>query len=565
MSSKHDEEEKAKDLPEISTSSASGRPKGTRNVRFSPTASRRRYGFRDTLKGKKMELSRTRWGERRRNRPVTAPAYVNVNAIPAHEKDTSREQKDGDLLAENAKLRANIAHLRKSIKESSIPAPNVGGYMISEARANRKAAQIRRLITEKMRTQSKLSRATNRIAALESEMDKIRRSSRKREIFFQGELRKFRAKERSAAKTLRRQASGNRLRFAREHDHIDRDDRSTKKALMVATDSKRFCDGRTIKRAREIISQYCDAQILARFDQDILLSEKALKVAIASKQIHDRRTLKRAREIISQYCDAQTLATFDRETTNASPDEKDVGVSETESTEVKQTASGSGSIGLKSENIESYVREIERLRERVKRLEAKHAEAFSTQDSISASALASKAASSHDTTQNRDDDTSRRRLKAGGNSKENSRNQHRVSDSKEKSVIETLSSEEDRKKFEEHFQEAKQKLLESTARSMLQISVIAPSVTLHINNSEATRKVKGPFPTERVVSILRERVLPRYTSLYEELEEHRAPDGSDLDEWVEESLRAMYKRMIKYLKSFFDEHKATVKKISFDW
>ena len=99
---------------------------------------------------------------------------------------------------------------------------------------------------------------------------------------------------------------------------------------------------------------------------------------------------------------------------------------------------------------------------------------------------------------------------------------------------------------------------------MLQICVVAPSVAIRVEGGPFT--AKAPFPSDRVLGILRERVLPKYVSLYEQVEDHRGPDGSsDIDEWIEEMLRAMYKRMIKHLKPIFEENGALVKKVAFDW
>ena len=110
--------------------------------------------------------------------------------------------------------------------------------------------------------------------------------------------------------------------------------------------------------------------------------------------------------------------------------------------------------------------------------------------------------------------------------------------------------------------EAKKECLQAALQSMVRLCIVAPSVSLHIHNTEKT--LKGKFPAARVKRLIEEEVLPRYTELYAQAHDGAAPEGEEkLENWLESMLAAMYESMKEHLSDIFRDN--VIRKADFEW
>jgi DNA repair exonuclease SbcCD ATPase subunit len=99
--------------------------------------------------------------------------------------------------------------------------------------------------------------------------------------------------------------------------------------------------------------------------------------------------------------------------------------------------------------------------------------------------------------------------------------------------------------------DGKKEAMEKTLQSMVRLCVVAPTVNVHFNNQQAS--CKAPMPSSRIQNIIQNDVLPNFTSLFLQMEEGVAENGSRLDAWLEEMLEEMQKSIQAHLHDVFSE------------
>jgi hypothetical protein len=97
--------------------------------------------------------------------------------------------------------------------------------------------------------------------------------------------------------------------------------------------------------------------------------------------------------------------------------------------------------------------------------------------------------------------------------------------------------------------EAKKEAMEKTLQSMVRLCVVAPTVNVHFNQQQTS--CKAPMPSNRIKSIIQNEVLPNFTSLFLQMEEGVAQNGSRLDKWLEEMLAEMQTSIQAHLHDVF--------------
>eukprot|EP00941_MAST-03F_sp_MAST-3F-sp1_P004314 g4314.t1 len=140
----------------------------------------------------------------------------------------------------------------------------------------------------------------------------------------------------------------------------------------------------------------------------------------------------------------------------------------------------------------------------------------------------------------------------------------RKSTEKEKQLVKTLSQIKKTRlnDIESACKQAKKDLLQQALQSVVRLCIVAPSVSLYINDD--IKILKGNFPIERVKKLIEKNVLPRYTELYKQAHEGISPSAdSDLESWLEKMLAAMYDSMKTHLSEIF--HENIIKKADFEW
>ena len=100
-------------------------------------------------------------------------------------------------------------------------------------------------------------------------------------------------------------------------------------------------------------------------------------------------------------------------------------------------------------------------------------------------------------------------------------------------------------------QQARKEALESSLQSMVRLCVVAPTVNVHFNSQE--HACKAPMPSSRIRGIIENDVLPNFSSLFIQLEEGKAQDGSKLDQWLEGMLAEMQRSIQSHLADVFND------------
>eukprot|EP00939_MAST-03C_sp_MAST-3C-sp1_P003077 g3077.t1 len=450
-----------------------------------------------------------------RGRPVTAPP---PRLVASRKISCSNNQVYEDLKTQNSKLKEDIHHLKQCLlRYSKSSVSNAGGYMTRMVRNNMKSSKIRRLVGENMKLREELARAQNQMNVLRIHLDKSRIEAKKREKIFQrrfDSLRKKQLELKEKAQHVRKHAK----EVQENKFHITSHASAGTHARTIETLRQMFeAQRRGLVMARSIIYKY-DPSALDGLDQEIARSASLSTF----KDAQLLRYGSGATSVGTGLLPLDSDATGEKTKTLNKSKQKSFGRDVDDEQSLKSARGEPVCVAATSSDLE---REVQRLREKVARLE----NSSPTEASWGAG------------TDPKADPTT---LSSSGLAKSN----------------ESFNL---RDQFEAKLEDAKKKLVESTVKSLLRVCVVAPSVSLQMEDKR--RDFKAAFPMERVKTLLSERILPKYTNLYEQIAEHKAPDGSDLDEWVEDMLRAMYKRMIKHLKPLFDEAGLSVKKISFDW
>ena len=97
--------------------------------------------------------------------------------------------------------------------------------------------------------------------------------------------------------------------------------------------------------------------------------------------------------------------------------------------------------------------------------------------------------------------------------------------------------------------EAKKEAMEKTLQSMVRLCVVAPTVNVHFNQQQTS--CKAPMPSNRIKAIIQNEVLSNFTSLFLQMEEGIAENGSRLDKWLEEMLAEMQASIQAHLHDVF--------------
>lgn len=92
---------------------------------------------------------------------------------------------------------------------------------------------------------------------------------------------------------------------------------------------------------------------------------------------------------------------------------------------------------------------------------------------------------------------------------------------------------------------------------MVRLCVVAPTVNVHLNRPdepEESEQCKAPVPRKRIKHIIGNEVLPRFTKIFFQKEENKAPDGAaNLDSWLEHMLSEMQTSIESHLQDVFQE------------
>ena len=110
-------------------------------------------------------------------------------------------------------------------------------------------------------------------------------------------------------------------------------------------------------------------------------------------------------------------------------------------------------------------------------------------------------------------------------------------------------------------EEAKKKAMEMTLQSMVRLCVVAPTVNVHLNvpgggsaaADDATEECKAPLPRERIKRIIERNILPLFTRIFIQDQEGLAPNGEQLDTWLEQMLTEMQGSIESHLADVFGE------------
>ena len=119
------------------------------------------------------------------------------------------------------------------------------------------------------------------------------------------------------------------------------------------------------------------------------------------------------------------------------------------------------------------------------------------------------------------------------------------------------------KEFKIKLREAKKIMAQAKVEKNLRISVVAPSVSLYFGKTRV--KAKGPYPVEKARNLIRDRVLPEFTHLYElQNKKVKSPSGDDMEIWLEDCVRGIYGSIETHLKDVLDLKRES-KRVQFDW
>ena len=107
-------------------------------------------------------------------------------------------------------------------------------------------------------------------------------------------------------------------------------------------------------------------------------------------------------------------------------------------------------------------------------------------------------------------------------------------------------------------EEAKKKAMEMTLQSMVRLCVVAPTVNVHLNIpgeevEDAMEECKAPLPRERIKRIIERNILPLFTRIFIQDQEGLAPNGKQLDSWLEQMLTEMQGSIESHLADVFGE------------
>ena len=119
------------------------------------------------------------------------------------------------------------------------------------------------------------------------------------------------------------------------------------------------------------------------------------------------------------------------------------------------------------------------------------------------------------------------------------------------------------KEYRTKLREAKKIMACAKVEKNLRISVVAPSVSLYFGNKRVNSK--GPYPVEKARNLIREKVLPEFTHLYElQNKKVQSPSGTDMELWLEDCVREIYGSIETHLQGVLDLKRES-KRVQFDW
>jgi len=119
------------------------------------------------------------------------------------------------------------------------------------------------------------------------------------------------------------------------------------------------------------------------------------------------------------------------------------------------------------------------------------------------------------------------------------------------------------KEYKEKLREAKKNLAKTKVEQNLRISVVAPSVSLYFGKTRV--KAKAPYPIEKARNLIRDKVLPSFTHIYElQNKKVKSPSGGDMELWLEDCVKGIYGSIETHLSGVLDLKRES-KRVQFDW
>ena len=93
---------------------------------------------------------------------------------------------------------------------------------------------------------------------------------------------------------------------------------------------------------------------------------------------------------------------------------------------------------------------------------------------------------------------------------------------------------------------------------MVRLCVVAPTVNVHLNEpgldtDNPTQNCKAPLPRERIKRIIERNILPLFTRIFIQEREGVAPNGKELDTWLEQMLTEMQGSIENHLADVFGD------------
>ena len=91
--------------------------------------------------------------------------------------------------------------------------------------------------------------------------------------------------------------------------------------------------------------------------------------------------------------------------------------------------------------------------------------------------------------------------------------------------------------------------MEQALNSIVRLCVVAP--TVNVQMADQTMAFKAPLPKEKIRAFVQDQVLPKFATIFQQSGDGRAPDGKNLDVWLQNLLVDMQGTIEKHLAKVF--------------
>lgn len=88
-------------------------------------------------------------------------------------------------------------------------------------------------------------------------------------------------------------------------------------------------------------------------------------------------------------------------------------------------------------------------------------------------------------------------------------------------------------------------------QSLVRLCVVAPTVNVQLGDEEKSITCKANMPKEKIKTIVENTILPVFSKLFVQPSEGLSPDGTKLDDWLQNLLAEMQNSIEKHLKNVF--------------